>query len=230
MPITSASQQGSSAFNTSKSNMLVKYMEVIDTWTLRLLTLCLQLASRSYFLEDLSNHFAPLWPCLQRHPSVRMVTLNVWLSLTCSATYSYQETLLLYTRGAGHRGCPRLRYWFSQTDGEPLPRPWLMEDARIWWSTQPVLLGQVFVLPTVTMDQCYHDSMSCPHRRWESETGRLVLTGEITISKPINIFNHQFKGRKTREWADFFFSALKVLELIIMRRKHCHPIYLYRFP
>lgn len=60
MPITSASQQGSAAFNTSKSNMLVKYMEVIDTWTLRLLTLCLQLASRSYFLEDLSNHFAPL--------------------------------------------------------------------------------------------------------------------------------------------------------------------------
>lgn len=60
MPITSASQQGSAAFNTSNSNMLVKYMEIIDTSTPRLLTLCLQLASRFYFLEDSNNHFALL--------------------------------------------------------------------------------------------------------------------------------------------------------------------------
>lgn len=37
MPITSASQQGSAAFNTSKPNILIKYMEIIDTSTLRLL-------------------------------------------------------------------------------------------------------------------------------------------------------------------------------------------------
>lgn len=37
MPITSESQQGSAAFNTSKPNILIKYMEIIDTSTLRLL-------------------------------------------------------------------------------------------------------------------------------------------------------------------------------------------------
>lgn len=60
MPITSASQQGSAAFNSSKPNILVKYMEITDTSTLRLLTLCLQLASCFYFLEDLNNNFALL--------------------------------------------------------------------------------------------------------------------------------------------------------------------------
>lgn len=35
--MTSESQQGSAAFNTSKPNILIKYMEIIDTSTLRLL-------------------------------------------------------------------------------------------------------------------------------------------------------------------------------------------------
>lgn len=36
-------------------------------------------------------------PCLQCHPSVRMVALNVLLSLTYRVTYSHQGTLVLST-------------------------------------------------------------------------------------------------------------------------------------
>lgn len=115
-----------------------------------------------------------------------------------------RNTSTLHSAVRGHRCCPRLRYWFSfmaanQTDGEPLPRPWLMEDARIWWSLQPVLLGQVFVLPTVTMDQCYH---ACR-----------VLTGEITISKPINIFTISLRVEKQENELTFFFFCLKGLRI-----------------
>lgn len=122
-------------------------------------------------------------------------------------------------------------YGCQSTDGEPLPRPWLMEDARIWWSLQQKAspAGSGLCPP-----HCNHgpmlSRMLCPHRRWESETGRLVLTGEITISKPINIFTISLREEKQENELTFFFSALKVLELIIMRRKHCHPIHLYRFP
>lgn len=40
-------------------------------------------------------------PCLQCHPSVRMVALNVLLSLTYRVTYSHQGTLVLYTQRGG---------------------------------------------------------------------------------------------------------------------------------
>lgn len=45
-------------------------------------------------------------PCLQCHPSVGMVALNVLLSLTYRVTYSHQGTLVLYTQrwGGGGRG------------------------------------------------------------------------------------------------------------------------------
>lgn len=55
--------------------------------------------------------------------------------------------------------------------------------------------------------------MSCPHRRWESETGRLVLTGEITISKPINIFTISLREEKQENELTFFFFCLKGLRI-----------------
>lgn len=59
-PIECEPQQGSAALNTSKSNVLIKKMEIIDTLTLRLFILCLQLASHNHFLEDLSHDLALL--------------------------------------------------------------------------------------------------------------------------------------------------------------------------
>lgn len=47
--------------------------------------------------------------------------------------------------------------------------------------------------------------MSCPHRTWESETGRLVLTGEIMVSKLINIFTISLRVEKQENELTFFF-------------------------
>lgn len=68
-------------------------------------------------------------------------------------------------------------------------------------------LGQVFVLPAVTMDQCY---CARAHRKWESETGRLRLTGEIMTSRLIYILIIRLRVEKQENELTFF-SALKVL-------------------
>lgn len=137
-------------------------------------------------------------PCLQCHPSVRMVTLNVWLSLTYSALIHTKKHFYSTLSGA------RAQVLSTVT--------LLIQSSRRGASASPVTHGRCSHLMEhaaspagsgLCPPNCNHgpvlSRMSCPHRRWKSETGRLVLTGEITISKPINIFNHQFKGRKTRE-------------------------------
>lgn len=150
------------------------------------------------------------------HPRVRMVVLNVLLSLTYSVTYSHQETLLLYTQRCGAAGAVHSQAIDSvlllpvKQSCEPLPHC----DSDSWQMLTSnehlprVLLGQVFVLPTVTMGQCY---FACPHRRWESEAGRLGLPGEITISKLIYIFITRLRVEKQENELTLFFPSLKVL-------------------
>lgn len=123
-----------------------------------------------------------------------------------------RNTSTLHSAVRGHRCCPRLRYWFNQADGEPLPRPWLMEDARIWWSTQPVLLGQVFVLPTVTMDQCYHACRvltgdgSLRQEGWCSQ-------GKSRFQSRLIFLTISLRVEKQENELTFFFFCLKGLRI-----------------
>lgn len=146
-----------------------------------------------------------------------MVTLNVWLSLTYSATYSYQETLLLYTQRCGGTGA---------VHGYAIDSVLWLPINRRGASASPVTHARCSHLMEFAASpagsglcppNCNHgpmlSCMSCPHRRWESETGRLVLTGEITISKPINIFTISLREEKQENELTFFFFCLKGLRI-----------------
>lgn len=141
-----------------------------------------------------------------------MVTLNVWLSLTYSALIHTKKHFYSTLSGA------RAQVLSTVT--------LLIQSSRRGASASPVTHGRCSHLMEhaaspagsgLCPPNCNHgpvlSRMSCPHRRWESETGRLVLTGEITISKPINIFTISLRVEKQENELTFFFFCLKGLRI-----------------